>query len=325
MMKRVAPSSIAALLASVVVFNAGAAETGKYPTKPIRMVVPFAPGGGTDIVARVIAQRMTETLGQSVIVDNRPGAGGTIGAETAVRANPDGYTVAMVSGSYATNAAVYKLTYDPVNDIQPISIIGESGFVLSVHPSVAPKTVAELVALAKSKPGVLNYGSTGTGGVTHLASELFDLLAGTRMTHVPFKGTGPALNALLGNQIQVMFAALPAAIPHVRQNRLRGLGVSSEKPVAALPGVPAIGETVKGYEVVLWWGVFGPKGLSKDIVNVWNSGIEQTLKTKEMQDRMNAEAVDPIGGPPDRFRNAIKRDIDKWRKVVAQAKISVQQ
>jgi tripartite-type tricarboxylate transporter receptor subunit TctC len=325
MMKRVVFTSFLAAVAAVFACYANGAQPAKYPTKPIRMIVPFAPGGGTDIVARVIAQKMTDTLAQSVVVDNRPGAGGTVGAELTVRANPDGYTVAMVSGSYATNAAVYKLTYDPVNDIQPISIVGESGFVLTVHPSVPPKTVAELVALAKSKPGVLNYGSTGTGGVTHLASELFDLLAGTRMTHVPFKGTGPALNALLGNQIQLMFAALPAAIPHVRQNRLRGLGVSNDKAVPALPGIPPIGETVKGYEVVLWWGVFGPKGLSRDIVNVWNSGIEQTLKTKEMQDRMNAEAVDPLGGPPERFRNAIKRDIEKWRKVVAQAKINIQQ
>jgi tripartite-type tricarboxylate transporter receptor subunit TctC len=325
MMKRVVFTSFLASLAVVVAYSVHAAQPGKYPTKPIRMIVPFAPGGGTDIVARVIAQKMTETLAQTVIVDNRPGAGGTVGAELGVRASPDGYTLAMVSGSYATNAAVYKLAYDPVNDIQPIAIIGESGFVLSVHPSVSAKSVAELVALAKAKPGALNYGSTGTGGITHLASELFDLLAGTHMTHVPFKGTGPALNALLGNQIQLMFAALPAAIPHVKQNRLRGLGVSSAKPVAALPGVPTIAETVKGYEVVLWWGVYGPKGLPQDIVKIWNSGIEQSLKTKELQDRMNAEAIDPLGGPPERFRSAIKRDIDKWRKVVAQAKINIQQ
>jgi tripartite-type tricarboxylate transporter receptor subunit TctC len=325
MMKRVVFTSFLASLAVMSAYSAHAAQTGKYPTKPIRMIVPFAPGGGTDIVARVIAQKMTETLAQTVIVDNRPGAGGTVGAELGVRASPDGYTLAMVSGSYATNAAVYKLAYDPVNDIQPIAIIGESGFVLSVHPSVSAKSVAELVALAKAKPGALNYGSTGTGGITHLASELFDLLAGTHMTHVPFKGTGPALTALLSNEIQLMFAALPAAIPHVKQNRLRGLGVSGEKPVAALPGVRPIAETVKGYEVVLWWGVYGPKGLPKDIVNVWNSGIEQSLKTKELQDRMAGEAIDPLGGPPERFRSAIKRDIDKWRKVVAQAKINIQQ
>ena len=144
------------------------------------------------------------------------------------------------------------------------------------------------------------------------------------MTHVPFKGTGPSLTALLGNQIQVMFAALPAALPHVKANRLRGLGISSEKPTAALPGIPPIGETVKGYEVVLWWGVFGPKGLPKDIVNVWNTGIEQSLKTKDMQDRMASEGIEPLGGPPERFRAAMRRDVEKWRKVVSQAKISIQ-
>jgi tripartite-type tricarboxylate transporter receptor subunit TctC len=324
-MTRVAIAVAAGVLAVFAAHAAHAAEqTGKYPTRPIRMIVPFAPGGGTDIVARVIAQKMTETLGQSVVVDNRPGAGGTIGAETAVRASADGYTLAMVSGSYATNAAVYKLAYDPVNDVQAISIIGESGFVLSLNPAVPAKSVGDLIALAKSKPGALNYGSTGTGGITHLSSELFDLLAGTRMTHIPFKGTGPSLNALLGSQIQLMFAALPAAIPHVKANRLRGLAVSNDKPVPALPGMPPIGETVKGYEVVLWWGVFGPKGLPKDIVNVWNSGIEQSLRTKEMQDRMASEGIDPLGGPPERFRSAIRRDVEKWRKVVAQAKITIQ-
>jgi tripartite-type tricarboxylate transporter receptor subunit TctC len=304
--------------------NAALAQGGKYPNKSVRLIVPFAPGGGTDIVARTIAQKMSETLGQSVVIDNRPGAGGTVGAEMAVRATPDGYTLIMVSGSYATNAAVYKRTYDPINDIQPISYIGESAFVVALHPAVAAKNVSELIALAKSKPGALNYGSTGTGGITHLASEYFDLLAGTKTTHVPYKGTGPALNALLGNQIQFMFGALPATIPHVKSNRLRGIAVTSEKPVGALPGVPPLGETVKGYEVVIWWGALGPKGLPRDIVNVWNKGIEQTLQTKEMQERMANEGIDPMGGAPERFRSAIRRDVEKWKRVVRDAKITVQ-
>ena len=304
--------------------GAALAQGGKYPTKSIRLIVPFAPGGGTDIVARTIAQKMSETLGQSVVIDNRPGAGGTVGAEMAVRATPDGYTLIMVSGSYATNAAVYKLTYDPINDIQPISYIGESAFVVALHPAVPAKSVSELIALAKSKPGALNYGSTGTGGITHLASEYFDLLAGTKTTHVPYKGTGPALNSLLGNQIQFMFGALPATIPHVKASRLRGIAVTSEKPVGALPAVPPLGETVKGYEVVIWWGALGPKGLPRDIVNVWNKGIEQTLQTKEMQERMANEGIEPMGGAPERFRSAIRRDVEKWKRVVRDAKITVQ-
>jgi tripartite-type tricarboxylate transporter receptor subunit TctC len=313
-----------ALVALCSLLAGAAAAQGQYPTKPIRLLVPFPPGGGTDIVARLIAQKMSETLGQSVIVDNRPGAGGTIGAETAVRASPDGYTLIMVSGSYATNAALYKLQYDPVNDIQTIVLIGESGFVVALHPSLPPKSIAELITLAKAKPGTLNYGSTGTGGITHLASELFDLMAGTKMTHVPYKGTGPAINALLGNQIQLLFAALPAAIPHVKANRLRGLAVTTDKPSSALPGVPTVAETLKGYEVVLWYGIWGPTGLPKDIVSVWNKGVAQILQSKELQERMAGEGLEPVGGTPEHFRNVIKRDVEKWKKVVKQAKISVQ-
>ena len=308
----------------VLVAVAAPAHAQKYPTRPIRLIVPFAPGGGTDIVGRAIAQKMSETLAQSVVVDNRPGAGGTIGAEMAVRATPDGYTLIMVSGSYGTNAALYNLAYDPINDIQPIAMIGESAFVIVVHPTVAAKNIAELIALAKAKPGALNYASTGTGGITHLATELFELMAGIRMTHVPFKGTGPALTALLGNQLQVMFAAVPAAAPHVKANRLRGLAVSTEKPSGPLPGVPTVGETVKGYDVVLWYGVFGPKGLPRDVVSVWNKGIAQALQGKEMQDRMASEGLEPAGGTPEQFRAVIKRDVEKWKRVVKQAKITVQ-
>ena len=314
-----------ALLAPLVLAaGPAAAQTGKYPTKPIRMIVPFAPGGGTDIVARIVAQKMSDTLGQSVVVDNRPGGGGTVGVETAVRAQPDGYTLINISGSYATNAAVYKLAYDPVNDIQPISLFGESAFIVVVHPSVAANSVQELIALAKAKPRAINYASTGPGGITHLSTELFDLMSGARITHVPYKGTGPALTSLLGNEIQLMFAALPAAMPHVKQNRLRGLAVTSEKSLAALPSVPPLGETVKGYEVVIWWGLLGPKGLPKDIVNTWSSGVDQILKTKEMQTRMAAEGIDPAGGPPERFHAAIRRDVAKWQRVVREAKITIQ-
>jgi len=320
----IARSMRIALLLSLVWAVSVSAQSPHYPTKPIRLLVPFAPGGGTDIVARTIAQKMSEIVGQSVIVDNRPGAGGTIGAETAVRSAPDGYTLIMVSGSYGTNAALYALSYDPVNDIQPIALIGESGFVVALHPTVPAKNVAELINLAKSKPGALNYGSTGTGGITHLSTVLFELMAGVNMTHVPFKGTGPALNSLLGNQIQLLFGALPATIPHVKGNRLKGIAVTTDKPTNALPGVPTVGETVKGYEVVLWYGLWGPKGLPKEIVNVWNKGVAQILQSKEMQERMASEGLERTGGSPEAFRAVIKRDVEKWKKVVKQAKITVQ-
>jgi tripartite-type tricarboxylate transporter receptor subunit TctC len=300
-----------------------AAQADRYPNKPIRMLVPFAPGGGTDIMARLVAANMSATLGQQVIVDNRAGGGGTIGAETAVRAAPDGYTVIMVSGSYGTNAALYKLPYDPVKDIQPIVMIGDSGFVLALHPSVPAKTVPELIAHAKANPGKLNYASTGTGGITHLTSELFDLMAGTKMTHIPYKGTGPALSDLLGGQVQLIFGAMPATIPHARSGKLRGIGVTTAKRAGPLPDVPAIAEFVKGYESALWYGLWGPKGLPKPIIARWNEGVAQSLKTPEMQKRLAGDGVEPAGGPPEQFLNAIARDVEKWKKVVKAANIKV--
>lgn len=299
------------------------AQADKYPTRPIRMLVPFAPGGGTDITARLIAANATSAFGQQVIVDNRAGGGGTIGAETAVRAAPDGYTVIMVSGSYGTNAALYPLPYDPVKDIQSIVMIGDTGFVLSLHPSVPAKTVPELIAYAKANPNKLNFASTGTGGITHLATELFNLLADTRMTHIPYKGTGPAIADLLGGQVQLIFGAMPASIPQVKAGKLRGIGVTTAKRTPALPDVPAIGEFVKDYEAALWYGMWGPKGLPKTVVTRWNQEVARALQTEEMKKRLAADGVEPAGGPPEQFLNAIARDVEKWKKVVKAANIKV--
>lgn len=315
---------ILVVAAAVLLTAFPAMSAQSYPTKPIRLLVPFAPGGGTDIVARGLAQKLTEALGQPVVVDNRAGGGGTIGTETAVRAVPDGYTLIMVSGSYATNAALFKLPYDPVNDILPIALIGETPFVLSLHPEVAAKSVKELIALAKSKPGVLNYGSTGTGGITHLTTELFDMMAGTKMTHVPYTGTGPALIALLGGQIQLIFGSAPSVIPQMRANRLRGIAVTTSTRAAVLPDIPTIAEAgVPGYEVVLWYGVWGPKGLPKDIVTRWNTEIRNATKLPDMKVRLAGEAIDVADGPPELFQTAVKRDVAKWIKVVKEAKITV--
>ncbi len=299
------------------------AQADKYPTRPVRMLVPFAPGGGTDITARLIAANATAAFGQQVIVDNRAGGGGTIGAETAVRAAPDGYTVIMVSSSYATNAALYDLHYDPVKDIQPIVMIGESGFVLALHPSVPAKTVPELITYAKANPNKLNFASTGTGGITHLATELFNLLAATKMTHIPYKGTGPAIADLLGGQVQLLFGSMPATIPQVKAGKLRGIGVSTAKRTPALPDAPAIGEFVKDYEVTLWYGMWGPKGLPKPVVTRWNQEVARALQTDEIKKRLTVDGVEPAGGPPEQFLNAITRDIEKWKKVVKAANIKV--
>jgi len=313
---------VAAVLAGFQVVPARA-QSGTYPNKPVRLVVPFAPGGGTDITARLIAQKMSEVLGQQVIVDNRAGGGGTIGAETAVRAAPDGYTVIMVSGSYGTNAALYQLPYDPVKAIQALVMIGESGFVLALHPSVPAKSVPEFIAHAKANPGKLNYASTGTGGITHLTTELFDLMAGTKMTHIPYKGTGPALSDLLGGQVQLIFGSMPATIPHAKTGKLRGIGVTTAKRAGPLPDVPTIGETVKDYEAALWYGLWGPRGLPKPVIARWNTEVARILQTEEMKKRLAGDGVEPAGGPPEQFINAIRRDVEKWKKVVKAANIRI--
>jgi tripartite-type tricarboxylate transporter receptor subunit TctC len=315
-------AALALAAVCAIPFNA-AAQADKYPSRPVRMLVPFAPGGGTDITARLIAANVTTAFGQQVIVDNRAGGGGTMGAEMAVRAAPDGYTVIMVSGSYGTNAALYPLTYDPVKDIQPIVMIGDTGFVLSLHPGVPAKSVQELITYAKANPGKLNFASTGTGGITHLATELFNLLAATRMTHIPYKGTGPALADLLGGQVQLIFGAMPATIPHVKTGKLRGIGVTTAKRTPALPDTPAIGEIVKDYEAALWYGLWGPKGLPKPIVTRWNQEVAKSLQTEEMKKRLAADGVEPAGGPPEQFLDTIARDVEKWKKVVKAANIKI--
>lgn len=308
----------------VVMLCAGGAlaASGDYPSKPVRLIVPFAPGGGTDIVARVLAQKLTESFKQTVIVDNRAGGGGTLGVETAVRASPDGYTTIIMSGSYATNAAMFKMSFDPVNDILPMGLIGDTAFVLVLHPAVPLKSVAELVAHAKAKPGVLNYASSGTGGIAHLSGELFDLLAGTRMTHIAYKGTGPATNDLLGGQVQLLFGSAPAVVPLIRAGRLRALAVTTLKRMSSFPDLPTIDEAgVKGYEVVLWYGVLGPKGLPKAMVERWNAEIRKATKLPDMRERLLSEGFEIDDSPPSVFQALLKRDVAKWQKVVKEAKV----
>jgi tripartite-type tricarboxylate transporter receptor subunit TctC len=317
---KIVPLLLSATILSVTI---PAALPQDYPSKPIRLIVPFAPGGGTDILARVIAQRVSESLGQPLVVDNRAGGGGTIAAEMAVRANPDGHTLIIVSGSYSANAALYTLPYHPVNDIQPIILIGESGLVIASNPSVPVNSVKALMAHAKANPGKLNYGSPGTGTVAHLAAELFKLEAEVDLTHVPYKGASPALNDLIGGQIHLLFATMPSTIAHVKAGRLRVIGVTTAKRSSALPEVPTVGETVAGYEVVNWYGIWGPKGLSKSIVTRWNKEVAKVLQADEMKRRMAGEGLETAGGPPEQFLSSIRRDVDKWKKVVKGAKITV--
>ena len=310
-----------ALLATLLGAHAYGQRGESYPTKAVRLIVPFATGGGTDMIARSLAQKLSEAFGQSVVVDNRAGGGGTIGHETVVRAAPDGYTMALTSASYATNPALFKLPYDPVKDITAISLIGESGWMISLHPSVPAKSTAELIALAKAKPGALNYASTGTGGVTHLVTELFNLMAGTQMAHIPYKGTGAALNDLLGGQVQLIFGGIAPLVQFHKAGRIRGLAVTTIKRNIALPDVPTIAETLTGYEAILWYGCFGPKNLPKNIASLWNTEIEKALSTAAMQERLASEGLDVVGGPPGRFHQVVSRDVPKWISVVNAAKI----
>ncbi len=317
------PLSCAALLCGAVLPTIAHAQKD-YPNKPIRLLVPFAPGGGTDIVARLLAQKLNDAFKQPVIVDNRAGGGGTFGAETTVRATPDGYTTILMSGSYATNAAIHKLPYHPVNDILPLGLIGDTAFVIALHPGVPVHSVKELVAYAKAKPGALNYGSSGVGGIAHLLGELFDMQAGTKMTHVPYKGTGPALNDLLGGQIQLIFGSAPATIPLVRSNRLRAIAVTTSKRSSALPELPTVIEAgVKGYDVELWYGVLGPKGLPQAIVTRWNTEIRRVTKLPDLKERLIAEGFEIADSPPEVFQALLKRDVERWAKVVREAKVDM--
>jgi len=293
----------------------------KYPVRPIRLVVPFAPGGGTDIMARSIAQKLSQAFGQTVVVDNRAGGGGTIGVETVIRANPDGYTMIIVSGSYAANAAVYRLPFDSVNDIAAVALVGETGNVIALPLTVPIRSIKELIAYDRANPGKLNYASTGTGGFTHLITELFNQMAGTQLMHIPYKGTGPALNDLLGGQIQVLFGSLPSTIPLIKQNRIRGIGVTTPKRSSAIPDIPAIGEVVPGYEAVLWYGFWGPKQLPKNIVTLWNTEIRKALKQPDMRARLANEGLDPADAPPERFLEVVRRDVAKWTAVVKKGNI----
>ena len=308
---------------ALLIIPAGVYAQQKYPVKPIRVLTPFAPGGGTDILARLIGPQVTETFGQPIIVENRPGGGGTVGAGIVVRAAPDGYTFIIVSGSYGANPALHDLPYDAVTDITPVILIGTTPLLVSMHPSVPVKTIKELIALAKASPGKLNFGSAGVGGLGHLAQELFKLETKVEFSHLPYKGSGPVMNALLSGEVDSSFSSLVPSIPHVKAGRLRAIAVTTPKRSRALPNTPTVGETVPGYEVTHWYGMWGPKGLPRDIVMRWNQEVARVLKTDAMQKWLAQEGLEPAGGPPEEFRDRIKSDVEKWKKVVKEAKIVI--
>ncbi len=304
---------------------AGVHAQSKYPTKPIRLLTPFAAGGGSDIMARLIGPPLTEVLGQTIVVDNRPGGGGTLGAGITARADPDGYTLIVVSGSYGANAALHDLPYDTVTGITPIILLGTTPLVLTMHPSVPVKSVSELIAYSKANPRKLNVASAGIGGLDHLAGELFKLQTGATYTTIPYKGSGPAMIALLSGEVSGSMTSLVTSIPHVKTGRLRAIGVTTPKRSRALPDVPTIGETVPGFEAVNWYGLWGPKGLPADIVTRWNREVAKVLRTEAVEKWLEDQGLEPAGGPPEEFVNRLRIDVDKWKKVVKEAHIVINQ
>jgi tripartite-type tricarboxylate transporter receptor subunit TctC len=310
-------------VAAALVAAGGIAQAQNYPTKAVRIIVPFAPGGGSDFIARVIATPLTKALGQQFIVDNRAGAGSTLGTEIALKSPPDGYTLLVISGSFTTSPSLYKkLKYDSLNDMVPVVQTEDGPYVICVHPSLPVKTVKQLVALAKAKPGSLNYASTGQGGITHLASELFALRTGIKITHIPYKGTGPAIIDTVSGQTQMMVAASAAAVPHVKAKRLVALAVSFPKRVSALPDVPTVMESGYKYQVNNWHGVIAPKGVPKAVIDRLNAEINKIIKTPDFAKRIESEGLDPAGGTPEEFLAVIKREIAEWAEVVKEAKIT---
>ena len=289
----------------------------QYPTKPVRLVVPFAPGGPVDTLARAMQPRLTEALGQPMIVDNRPGGGSTIGSDVVAKAPADGYALLVTSSSIAINPAIYpKIPFDATRDLTPISQLSTSALIVVVHPSVPAKSIRELIALAKARKGELIYASSGTGSAPHLAVELFNSMAGTKMVHVPYKGAAPATIDLVAGHVSVMFNNLISAVPNVQAGRLRALAVTGATRTAALPQVPTIAEAgVPGYEASTWYAMFAPAALPAPLVQRLHKDVAAAVKSPEVAKQLAAVGIEPVGGTPDQLAKYLRSEIVKWGKV----------
>jgi len=309
--------STVVLAALMLVFGATALAQ-EYPAKPIRVVVPFPPGGGTDLMARSVMQKLGESLGATMIIDNRGGAGGSIGSDIVAKSPADGYTLLIISGAHAINPSLYpKLPYDSVRDFAPVTMFTSGPGLLVVHPSVPARTVKEFIALAKSRPGQLNYASAGIGTPPHLAGELFKTMAGVDIVHVPYKGNGPAYTDLIGGHVSVMFPTIPTAIPHVRAGKLRALAVTTRSRTPIAPELPPISESgVPGYDVSSWYGLLAPAGTPAAVVSRLQREIAKVLRSPDVGEKLTAQGLDLVGSTPDAFAAVIKSEIMKWAKVV---------
>lgn len=316
---------ISILAAAVLCTVGGIAQAQTYPAKTVRIIVPFAPGGGSDFIARAIAPPVSKAMGQQFVVDNRPGAGSTLGSEIALKSPADGYTLLLISGSYTTSPSLYKnMKYDALNDMTPVIQTENGPYVITVHPSLPVKDVKQLVALAKSKPTQLNYASTGNGGITHLASELFAMRTGIKITHIPYKGTGPGVIDTIAGNTQMMVAAVSAVIGHMQNGRLRGLAVSSPKRLSALPDTPTVMEAGFKYQVNNWHGVIAPKGTPKAVIDKLNSEINKAIKDPDFAKRIAQDGLEPAGGTPEVFGELLKREVIEWGEVVKAANVKAE-
>ncbi len=305
-------------------FPVSGAMSQDYPSRPIRLIVPFTPGGGTDILARAIGQKLSESFGQQVVVDNRAGAGGTIGAELAAKAAPDGNTLLMVSASYAVNASLYKLSFDPVRDLAPVTLVASVPFMLIATPSLPAGNVKELIALAKARPNSLNYASSGSGSSPHLAGEMLKMMAAIEMVHVPYKGGGPAVADLMGGQVQLMFNTILQSLPFIKSGKLKALAVGSAKRSPAAPDVPTIAESgVPGYDFSNWFGVLAPAATPKAVITKLQGEIARHLTGPELRKRLAAEGAEVVGSSPEDFGRTMRADIEKYAKIIKAANVRI--
>ena len=313
---------VLAVCSALSAAGAHAQTTQSYPNRPVRWIVPFAPAGPTDLMSRAVAEKISQRLGQPFVVDNRPGAGGNIGAEVVSKSAPDGYTLMIGHvGTHAINVTLYpKLAFDPVRDFTPITLIATLPLALVVHPSVQAKDAKELIALAKARPGQLNFASAGNGGPTHLTGELLKTSAGIDIVHVPYKGNAAALTDLIAGRVQMMFSNLLTSMPHVRAGKLRAIGISSPKRSPQAPDLPTIAESgLPGFSAVPWYGVLGPAALPRTIVMRLNAEIARAIGLPDMQERFVAQGIDLQSSTPEQFGALIKTEVVKWRKVVRDA------
>lgn len=319
----------AAIFLFPLLFSLGIAGTGAqgYPSKPVRIVSPFAPGGGNDTLCRILSPRLSENLKQPVVVENRSGANGIVGTEVAARAAPDGYTIVLIPSGHAVNASLYKkLPFDPIRDFTPITLVGSSPLVLAIHPSLPAKNVKGLIALAKARPGQLTYVSAGVGASGHLGGALFEALTNTKMTHIPYKGMGPAIIDLMAGQVTMTFGTSASVIPHARSGRLRALAVTGAKRSPALPDLPTVAEAaaLPDYEAGLWYGFVGPARLPPEVVSRLHAAIVAALQLPEVRERLTSQGVDPLHNTPEEFTKLLASDVERWAKVVQRAGVKVE-